>query len=103
MLNIGAPKRCRNAEAADSIELCTVAQLINTAIKPTRASRPISSMYSVPKLRPKIIPVPVLRRQLVYVAVSRARTAVWMVAGVGSEADRRCWQVSGGNSQGSQS
>jgi len=35
---------------------------------------------------------PVLRRQLVYVAVSRARTAVWMVAGVGSEADRRCWQ-----------
>jgi exodeoxyribonuclease-5 len=35
---------------------------------------------------------PVLRRQLVYVAVSRARTAVWMVGGNGSEAERRCWQ-----------
>jgi len=34
----------------------------------------------------------VLRRQLVYVAVSRARTAVWMVAGNGSEAERRSWQ-----------
>ncbi|MCT0231552.1 ATP-dependent helicase [Synechococcus sp. CS-1324] len=33
-----------------------------------------------------------LRRQLVYVAVSRARTAVWMVAGGGSEAERRLWQ-----------
>jgi exodeoxyribonuclease-5 len=32
-----------------------------------------------------------LRRQLVYVAVSRARTAVWMVAGAGSSADRDCW------------
>jgi exodeoxyribonuclease-5 len=35
----------------------------------------------------------VLRRQLVYVAVSRARTGVWMVAGGGSEAERRCWQT----------
>ena len=36
---------------------------------------------------------PILRRQLVYVAVSRARSAVWMVAGAGTEADRRHWQA----------
>jgi exodeoxyribonuclease-5 len=33
-----------------------------------------------------------LRRQLVYVAVSRARTAVWMVAGTTSDADRQRWR-----------
>jgi len=35
---------------------------------------------------------PLLRRQLIYVAVSRARTAVWMVGSKGSEADADHWR-----------
>jgi exodeoxyribonuclease-5 len=35
---------------------------------------------------------PLLRRQLVYVAVSRARTAVTLMAGPSSPSDRRLWQ-----------
>ena len=35
---------------------------------------------------------PVLRRQLVYVAVSRASQAVSLMAGPGSQADQRLWQ-----------
>ena len=33
-----------------------------------------------------------LRRQLVYVAVTRARRGVWLAGGPGDEADRRRWQ-----------
>jgi exodeoxyribonuclease-5 len=33
-----------------------------------------------------------LRRQLVYVAVTRARQGVWLRGGPGSAADRRLWQ-----------
>lgn len=33
-----------------------------------------------------------LRRQLVYVAVTRARHGVWLAGGPGGEADRRRWQ-----------